>query len=431
MRRLLLALVLLLTAPAAAHAAPPWSEPVPVDGSVGSPPLLAFAPSGDGLVAGRAPGRTGAFTAGAAQREDGTFGSVRELSEEPLIDLAGLARDRLVGIGASETDPPRAATFSGEAGSGRLSRTAAGLGVPVDLAIGPRGDAAVLLARCASSRCNRVVPSLAFRSGRSASFGRPVRLGASQVRFSGAVAVDRSGRVLVAWERGRDGRFGPRTVFARRGTVGGRLGAVRRLGGATPSVRVQAALGADGTGVVAWFGQSQAEGGTAGPLRAAVAVAPPRRSFGTVQRLENKKTAGEGVGGAGVVLVAPASGRPVLAWTGRAVDRFAIRVARVGVRRVGRPQIFSHPTLDTVVADVAADARGGAVVTALRGGGPTAVVATASPSGATGFGPLESVGTPGRSVFSAEVAFDPDDRRAVTAWSDGYQVVTASRDPLP
>ncbi len=421
-RLLLLPVLLLLLLPAGAQAAAPWSAPAPIPGSGPSFPSLGVSGNGAALAAWSEGGALGTGTPhllGASEPPGGAFGAARELGRLSLTGLATYGSDRVVALGTTGNEHPRAAVAFGRTGGS--FGTPRGVALPgesraVAIAANAAGDVAVLVRDCPDSFCERPTPFLIVRRHGS-SFGRPIKLAPRTNTVFGAVAVNARGDVLAVWERPLHGGTGTRGIYARERTAGGRLGATRRLGTSAPAPKIRAALGDGRRAVVAWVSQRVSEGDAGSPAMIRAAIAAPGARFGGEQTLEVVNVTGTGryVGQAGVVASISAHHRPLIAWTGFQNDRFVVRAAEVaGGARLTGPQVVSDPAQDTVLSDAATTASGQAVIVGLQGlrgadpVGPVSVVAAMRPAGATAFGAPEAVSEPGQFEEAAQAAFRQD-----------------------
>jgi len=447
MSRLLLpALLLALALPAAAHAAAPWSAPTPIPGTGPSFPRLGVSGNGTAIAAWSEGGALGTgmpHLLGASQPASAPFGAARQLGRLSLTGLATYGSDRVVALGTSGNEHPRAAVAFGRTdGSFGTPRNVAlpGESRAVAIAANAEGDVAVLVRDCPDSFCRRPTPYLIVRR-RGSSFGSPIKLAPRTNTVFGAVAVNARGDVLVVWERPLQGSTGTRGLYARERTAGGRLGSTRRLGTSAPAPKISAALGDGRRAVVAWVSQRVSEGDAGSPAMIRAAIAAPDERFGGEQTLEVVDVTGTGryVGQAGVQASISAHQRPLIAWTGFQNDRFVVRAAEVadGTRLTG-PQVISDPSQDTVLSDAATTASGQAVVLGLQGLrgadpiGPVSVVAATRAVRSRAFGAPEAVSDPGQFDEAAQAAIR-EDGSVVAVWRSFTPsgVVWAVRDPVP
>jgi hypothetical protein len=423
MSRLLLpALLLVLALPTAARAAPPWSAPAPIPGTGPSLPSLGVSGDGTAIAAWSEGGALGTGTPrllAASQPAGAPFGTARQVGRLSLTGLATYGSDRVVALGTTGNEHPRAAVAFGRTdGSFGTPRNVAlpGESRAVAVAANAAGDVAVLVRDCPDSFCERPTPYLIVRR-HGASFGRPVKLAPRTNTVFGAVAVNARGDVLAVWERPLRGSTGTRGIYARERTAGGRLGSTRRLGTSQPAPKISAALGDGRRAVVGWVSQRVSEGDAGSPAMIRAAIAAPGQRFGGEQTLDVVDVTGTGryVGQAGVQASISAHHRPLIAWTGFRNDRFVVRAADVADgARIAGPQIVSDPAQDTVLSDAATTANGQAVVVGLQGlrgadpVGPVSVVAATRAAGAPAFGAPEAVSEPGQFDEGAQAAFRQD-----------------------
>jgi opacity protein-like surface antigen len=193
------------------------------------------------------------------------------------------------------------------------------------------------------------------------------------VRFP-AVAVNEQGRVVVAWERSRGGRF---FVEARTGAGLRSLGPIRRLGGRV-GYQPQVAIGEDGTAAVTWVGP-----GPGNVRRLQAALARPGRPFGAVQTVDARTSILSAVG----VAVQP-TGRVVAVYH-RSTDSIGFALAARG-RPFGRPRSLAS-TGSVSAASVTLDPRDGAVLVAY--GTPPRPPARAGDRGSNTQAAVVSLGT--------------------------------------
>lgn len=430
----LLAAVAALAMVASARAAPPWSPPAPIPGSAGLiVPSIVFTGAGTGVMVATdvSPGTGAPPRASAALLAPGAaaFGPARPLLPGGVLlgvpaGVAPLGATGVAAVGAfSRTHTSR--VWLGAAVAGRPLRRLVGLGprgkvsFPLWLATDPRGDLAALIETCGDDCLRQRVTLLTRAAG-----GGPVRTRrVATLRADGdhiglgAVALDRRGRLVVAYGAGN-------RVSARRGSVRGRLGAAQRLAPVHHFVEsISAALTDDGTAALAWVDQENGE--SVSPARFAAAVAPPGRRF-AVHGLERwPRSTSHTVALDPVAVVAAAGGRVSIGWTGFEAGRYVARVAGVQGTRVGASQTLAVPRRDVALADLAATPSGHAVALADLADVPTdffrprAVLAAERPVGAPTFGSLVAVSDGTRHTDAAHVAFDPVSGRAVAVWQDG------------
>jgi hypothetical protein len=364
MRRVLLALAVVLALPAATEAAPPWAAPEDV-----SRPHTFI----DGLWIGTH------LTFG-WRSEDGERGAPAGRVGEPTFygwDEGAAAIVRPVGSNRDPRSELRVAFLRPGGAFGRSQRVVERPGIASPVVAGnARGNLALAWFEDRGARNDHVYVALQ-RRGRPV--GRPLRLATGRVR-SVSVALGARGDVLVAW----DARGTIRTRLRRSGRRSfGRAETLR----SDPafSAKLRTAVAASGRAVVAWTAQRQTEGGERGPGYYEAALRPAgARRFGRAQRLE-RIGAGRPVGSLDLELAG--AGRAVVAWTsGR------VRVAETGAdERFGAPRDLSAPGAGLAefgTVDVLASSTGWRLVT-WTAAGPR-VQAAVAPVGA-GFGPPEDV----------------------------------------
>ena len=366
MRRVLLALAVLVVLPASTEAAPPWSAPRDVSG----PHMLV-----DGLWAGG--GLIG------WRSEDGEAGAPAGRSGDPVFFGNGRAAVTIVRPVGSNRDPRselRVALRSG----GRFGPSRRVVKhpriAPPTLSGNARGDLALAWFEDRGTKNDRVYVALR-RAGRA--FGNPIRLATGRMRGV-SVAVGSRGDVLVAWNTIDK----VRTRLKRHGHGFGRAETLR----SDPAwgAELRPAVASSGRAYVAWVSQALSEGGDSGPTYYEVATRPaggPR--FRRTQRLERTPA---GVLGGALDLALSGRGNALVAWSS---DR--VRAAETGADgRFGPPRDLSAPGVvpDDDAArlfglDAAATPAGSRLVT-WTATGPLVQAAFASPGGT--FGPPEDVG---------------------------------------
>jgi hypothetical protein len=432
---LLLAVVTAATGLAwcSAATAAPWSAPAAVAGPRTAAPTLAFDGDGLGVLAAdaggdAATGAIGPHTVGALARSD-AFGPLLRLTPENVAlsgDVVTYAKTRLAGLGtAFSRTRDRAGLVLGRAGetpSGvRYLGPADRDGLAEALAGNTRGDLAGSYGTCIGSSCARQrVYLVARRSGRPPQ--RSIRIDDAGVDWMSTVAVNTRGDSLIAWEA-RSG------VFARIHTAGGKLSPARRLGDpGEPVTAISAVLTPSGAAAVAWSAQNVSDGDptSSATVDAALKDAGTNHRFHTSQRLETVPALGQGryVAERRVKLARTSEGDIDAAWTGYQNGRFVVQTAGVDGFRFGAPQTVSDPTIDSVLADLAAGPSSELAVlwrTGVAGDdpgtGPAGLEAALRPAGATQFGAAENI-LQGLPANNATLRFDPSSDRAVAAWND-------------
>jgi hypothetical protein len=121
----------------------------------------------------------------------------------------------------------------------------------IALAVGRRGDAAVVWRAVEEDGADE--PFVVSRRPAGGAFGHPAAVAGSAGGRDAAAAVGGEGSVLVAWLDGSRRRGCGNVVWAARARPGGRFGPAVRVSGACANASApQAALGPDGRGAVAW-----------------------------------------------------------------------------------------------------------------------------------------------------------------------------------
>ena len=304
--------------PTAADAAAPWSAPTPIPGTGPSFPSLGVSGNGTAIAAWSEGGALGTGTPHLCRRVPAcgrAFGAARELGRLSLTGLATYGSDRVVALGTTGNEHPRAAVVFGahrrqlrHAPQRRAARRVARRRDRRRR----RGRRRRARARLPGLFCERPTPYLIVRRHGS-SFGRPIKLAPRTNTVFGAVAINARGDVLAVWERPLHGSTGTRGIYARERTADGRLGSTRRLGTSAPAPKISAALGDGRRAVVAWVSQRVSEGDAGSPAMIRAAIAAPGERFGPAsRRLEVVEVTGTGryvgqAGAAAVDLGAPSS----------------------------------------------------------------------------------------------------------------------------
>ena len=350
-----LACLLALALPAAALADPPWSptqnlstphlfvDPVEVTAS-GDGTALAWWTSWEGV-----PGRPMDSTLASRPPGATVFGPER-VAPAGTQDIQGYAQSRALALTTPPvvlTAPTRLAvafgSTSGTFGAQRRIADVPSLGGLPQLAVNPRGDAAIAYYRNLGGTDNRVLVSLRRAGG---SFGAPFQIAHGRIR-SVAVAVGPRGDVLVAWDA--------------RGTIQARYRSPSASGfqpietiSSDPTffAQIQAAVTGGGRCYVAWSAKFRSEGGSTGPVFDEVAVRPSGHRFRAAQLLEREPDTRE----QGLVALALTGDRDAtVAWTGFDGANARVRVASTDPSaRFGAPQDVSPAGRDGVVSDLAA-----------------------------------------------------------------------------
>jgi hypothetical protein len=405
MRAALLALLCLLSLPAAAGAAPPWSAPRDVSRphTFVDAESIAFVPNGAGLIGWRTQDGVGAGARGgesvAARSASGALGSPRSAPRGRAGDIvlyghsrAAVALARPVG---SNRDPHSELRVAFGSVSGRFGKSRRVVShpriAPPAFAGNARGDLALAWFEDRGTANDRVEVALR-RPGHA--FGAPLRLATGTVR-SVSVAVGPRGDVLVAW----DARGKIRTRLRRAGRTS--FGPAETLRSApTFFAALRTAVASSGRAYVAWGAQLRTEGGDQGPVFYEAAVRPAGAArFRPAQMLEQLGADHQ----AGVLdLALTGHGNATVAWTG---DR--VRAAETDASgRFGAPRDLSPA--GAALTDVTGAPDGARVVVWTAG---SAVQAAYAPPGPA-FGPPEDVGT----GDAARAAFPGAGAQPVVVW---------------
>lgn len=393
MRRVLLALAVLVVLPASTEAAPPWSAPRDVSGPH---TFVDGLWAGGGLIGWRS--------------EDGEAGAPAGRSGDPVFFRGGaaVAIVRPVGSNRDPRSELRVAIRSG----GRFGPSKRVVKhpriAPPTLAGNARGDLALAWFEDRSVDHDRVYVALR-RAGHA--FGHPIRLAGGRVRGV-SVAVGPRGDVLVAWNTVDK----VRTRLKRHGRGFARAETLR----ADPAwgAAMRPAIASSGRAYVAWASQGLFEGGDSGPAYYDVAVRPAgAKRFRRAQRLD--RLAANHLGGP-LDLTLTGRGNALVAWVS---DR--ARVAETGADgRFGAARELSAPG-DEVTRlggiDVAARPAGARLVT-WTVAGPLVRAAFGAPGAP--LGPPEDVapGETPRAAFPGPAVVDWQLRRP-----DGVYVQDAMR----
>ena len=228
-----------------------------------------------------------------------------------------------------------------------------------------------------------------------------------------SVAVNASGDVLAAWDR--SGTIESRLYSA----SSRRWAAVSELGKVTAAMHLSVALGADHRAIVAWVDQRVSEGNTG---QAATVWATARSaSRGFLEPAKQLEAYPDTTIPGGTVIKAAytSDGRGIIAWSGRN----AVRAALVNGRSIHAPQDLGPASPDESQGDpglyaLAVSPNGQAIVTMVVAvdSGHNQVLAAPLASGASAFGPAETVSAPLPFLHQPSAAFDPKTGNAVVAW---------------
>ena len=419
MRRVVLAVVLMLALPATAAAAAPWSAPQDLSRphTFIDDVSIAFVPSGAGLIGWRLQDGVGAGARGgeavAARSASGAVGPARSAPRGRSGDIVLYGRSRaavaLVRPVGSNRDPRselRVAFGSAGGAFGKSRRVVRHPRIaPPSFAGNARGDLALAWFEDHPGATDRVEVALRRAGG---SFGAPLRLATGRVR-SVSVAVGPRGDVLVAW----DARGKIRTRLRRAGRSFGPTETLRSS--PTFSAVLRTAVASSGRAYVAWAAQLATEGGDSGPAYYEAAVRPAGaarfRPAQLLERLAPERRVGP------LDLALTGHGNAVVAWTGERV-----RAAQTDASgRFGAPVDLSSP--GALLTDVAAAPDGARV--AVWTAGSLVQAAYAAPGAP--FGPPEDVAA----GEAARAAFPRAGAQPVLVWrirrAGGTNVQEAAR----
>jgi len=437
--RPLLALALLLAAPAVAQGA--WTGQT-LSGPHRFVDRTGLAVSGDGRALATwsfsdAVGDASRFGASSASRPAGAgaFGPPRALTPRTATDRRAATVEGVAAYGARRAvvattrqvgrdTPPgirlevRFGRTDGTFGRRVAIRTHPGLR-SVSLAVNARGDAALAWFEDRGVRTDRVYVALG-RAGKG--FGAPRQLATGRIRGV-AAAIGRRGDVLVAW----DARGVVRTRLKPRGKAAFRATDTIR---SRPAYFAQmaAAVTPSGRAVLAWSAQFASEGGERGPVFVDAAIRPAVAArFRRAQRID-AIPAGRYDGLGRVVGVAVDSdGTAVLAFNGGETtpriphsphDKPVVVLRDAGGRGgfTGDRQVSGEGEV-AVLSDLAAGP-GGRLVAVWDGGVDdlaSVVRAAVAPAAGAPFGPPEDVSPVGRDSRFGSAAFLGDRPAVVLA----------------
>ena len=424
--RILISIALLaLALPAAAQAAPPWSVPVTVPGSegqAGTPQIVggAIAFNGTGSFPG-VPLYRSLLTEsgpGAAERWPGATNFDSQFSAfaagDQLLYVGSNGEQRVnVALAADASSPWRVSLRGPKTGG---ARSAAAPGAAVFSTFGPGDMGYVYLVR---------------QTGAD-ELGPTQRLSARGHIRSVAVATNKAGDVLVAWDR--SGTIESRMWIGR----SQRLTAVKELGETEAAMHLSVALGLDRRAIVAWVDQRVSEGDTGMNARVMATARSNSRGFLLPARPLELFPDPIIPGGRVIEAAYMSTGRGVIAWSGRN----AVRAAFVDSRLVRTPQDLApiapnETRSDLGFGDLAVSTTGGAVVAMVAPVDANAnqIIAAPVAPGAAAFGPAEVVSAPSSYLHWPSAAFDGD--RLWLAWqvppTDGASPnrVEVSQRPAP
>ncbi|MEN3285491.1 MAG: hypothetical protein V7607_6631 [Solirubrobacteraceae bacterium] len=396
----------LAAVPASAAGAPPWSAPLTIPNALGSSTPVVLTPSGAAAalaaVSRDAPGSTQIPSELVPLGPDGQLGPPQPVSIAAGL-LATYAQGHVAVAGSTLhngtiDDHSHVAVALGTPGSlGSARGLSASTGQRVfGLAGDLRGDVAVVTGDASRHR------TLYLRRAGATTFTARLHISVSNPRDA-TVALGPKGDVLVVWEDNH-------VIFARHIGPSNHAGAAHRIGDGVQS-NLQAAVDDKGRLEVAWKTQRVNEGESNAAAIVRFATAAPGHGFGA-QRTVETVDAGRFVGAPGVRMIAEASGRTLLAWTGFDGTHFVVRAADYVDGHRGATQTLSPASEDAVLGDAAARADGEAVV-AWRAGvqGADPVPGTTQPvfashrdPGTSTFGAPEQVSAEGETVPTAPFA---------------------------
>jgi hypothetical protein len=402
--RLLIATVAAaLALPTAAQAAPPWSDPVTVPGSqgqAGAPVVLgdAIAFNGAGSFPGAPLLRAPLDGSAPAERWPGATNFYSEFGAFGVGDqliYAGSNGHRRVNVAlASGVDAPWRVSLRGPKTGG--ARSAAAPGAAVFSTFG-RGDMGYVY--------------LVRQTGED-ELGPTLRLSKRGHIRSVAVASNKAGDVLVAWDR--SGTIESRMWSGR----SDRLTRVKELGETEAAMHLTVALNLDRRAIVAWVDQRVSEGDTGMNARVMATARGTNRGFLLPARPLEVFPDPIIPGGRVIEAAYMSTGRGIIAWSGRS----AVRAAFVDSRLVRAPQDLApiapdETRSDLGFGDLAVSERAGAVITMVAPADATGnnqVLAAPVAPGAASFGPAEAVSAPGAYLHWPSAAFEGD--RVWLAW---------------
>jgi hypothetical protein len=238
-----------------------------------------------------------------------------------------------------------------------------------------------------------------------------------------AVAMNRSGDVLTAWDL--HGTIQARLWYG----SSKRFGPIQNLAKVTGALHIAVALGADRRATVAWVDQLVSEGNTG--QKATVWATARSATRGFLTPAKQLEAFPDTAIPAGSVIQAAytSSGRGLVAWSGRT----AVRAAFVHSRVIDAPQdlapIPSSP--DDIAAiglgNLAVAANGAAAVTMVAGDGTTnQILAAPLHDGALTFGPAEPVSAPGQFIANPSAGFDFVTNQLLVAWRAPQPAATST-----
>jgi hypothetical protein len=397
--RVLAAIAAALLLPAAAIAAPRWSQQRTVSRPHASIFSLGVALGTDGGAVATWAGRTTSRVA--FLRPSGRWSAERRLAGSVATAPVAFGRSSyVVATHAGDT----LAVVTGRAGRrpGRPQAVFGGRNVTQTALAGNRTGALALawMQRNGGSR-DRLYVSRRAASGR---FGKPVVLAREKLRNL-SVAVSARGAVLVAWDASG-------VVRARIAGRGRGFGPAQTVPSTDPvhTTDLKTAITASGRAYIAWTAQLRTEGGDTGPVFIDVSVRRSGGAFGSAKRLD-RLPAEHRPRGLGLALDGAGA---AVAWVGWDGTRRVVRWAPV-TDRVGAAQALPGDTGDLEITDLAG---GTLLLQRLVGDTPSQVLAS------VGFQAPEPLG-PVREAHDGRVAVRG--ARRVAVWIDGDVVRSASR----
>ena len=411
-----------LAVPAAAQAAPPWSDPVTVPGSsgqAGGAPNLVMTRTRGGAIAWNAPGSFpgtpvlhsvlgGSGPLAASQWEgardfDTTFG-------------AFAAGDRIIYAGSNGHRRVTVAIAPGPESNWRTEvRGPTTGGARTAVAAAPHGGAAAAFSTFPPHGGGSVY--LVRQTGVSAPAAtQRVSTHTGSIRAV-AVAINASGDVLTAWDR--HGTIEARLWYGH----SKRFRPVEKLGTVTAAAHLTVALGSDRRAIVAWVDQQINEGTTG--QKATVMATARSGSRGFLDSAKQLEAYPDTTipGGTGIRAAYTSEGRGVIAWSGRT----AVRSALVNGRSIGASQdlapVASDPSqIYPGLSDLVVSPSGAAVVTMVAAvdAQRNQVLAAPLAADAPSFGPAEAVSEAAPFLQRTTASFDVSGRLFV-AWQVSSQ----------
>jgi hypothetical protein len=411
--------------PAAAQAAPPWSDPVTVPGSSGqaaADPQVLFTRTRGGAIAfngaGAVPGRPvlRSVLADSGPLAATPWNGARAFN---TTDGAFAAADRIIYVGSNGDERVNVAIAPGPESDWRTElRGPTTGGARVAAAAAPKHTAAVF----STFGAGEIGSVYLVRQSGTAAPEATQRISAKGHIRSVSVAVNASGDVLAAWDR--DGKIEAQLWYGSSKHFSG----VQALGTTKTATHISAALGSDRRAIVAWIDQSiSSEGGEGAATIKAVARSGSRPFLLPAKQLEvfPDDTL---PGGRHIEAAYTGTGRGVIAWSGRN----AVRAAYVDGRLVRdamdlAPIAPDETRTDLGLGGLAVSSAGQAVVTMVAPVDATRTQILAAPmiEGALAFGPAEPVSPPEVGAHVPSAGFDYESNRIFVAW----QIPPAGDEP--